>query len=213
MDEIQDLISELKDWMKEFRKPEMSWLPKDPYKILIACIISLRTKDNVTNKAVINLFKMAETPEEMVKIDEKDIERVIYPAGFYKKKSKIIKDISRELIEKYNSKVPDKIEELLKLKGVGRKTANIVLTLGFGKPGIAVDTHVHRISNRIGLVKTKKPEETENELKRLLPKKYWIEYNSLLVTLGQNVCLPIGPKCSLCRIKKYCKKVGVLRYR
>ncbi|MEM5792760.1 MAG: endonuclease III [Candidatus Aenigmatarchaeota archaeon] len=199
--------------MKEFRPPEMSWLPKDPYKILIACLLSLRTKDEVTNKAVKRLFELGDTPEKMVKLSEKEIQKAIYPVGFYRKKSKIIKKISIDLIKNYNSKVPDNMEDLLKLSGVGRKTANIVLTLGFNKPGIAVDTHVHRISNRLGLVSTKKPEETEFALKKVLPKKYWIEYNNLLVTFGQNICLPIKPKCSICKISSYCKKIGVKNHR
>jgi len=198
--------------MKEFKKPELSNIYNNPYKILIACLLSLRTKDKITEIAVKNLFSIADTPEKMIELTENEIEKLIYPVGFYRKKAKTIKKISKILVEKYNSQVPDNINELLKLKGVGRKTANIVITFGFNKPGIAVDTHVHRISNRLGIVNTKNPKETEFLLMKILPKKYWIEYNTLLVTFGQNICLPVNPRCSICKISKYCKKVGVKKF-
>ncbi len=186
---------------------------KDPYKVLISTIISLRTKDEVTAKASERLFKLADNPYDMVKLSEEEIAKAIYPAGFYKNKAKNILEISKTLIEKYNGKVPDKLEELLKLKGVGRKTANLVLSLGFNKPAICVDIHVHRICNRLGFVKTKTPEETEFELMKKVPKKYWGKINNLLVAFGQTICKPVSPLCSKCPVEKYCEKVGVERSR
>lgn len=186
---------------------------KDPFKVLISCILSLRTKDDVTAKATKRLFERAKTPEEMVKLKKEEIEAAIYPVGFYHRKAEQILEISRVLIEKYDSRVPDEIDELLKFKGVGRKTANIVITMGYKKPGVAVDTHVHRLSNRLGLVATKTPYQTEFALRETLPQKYWIIFNDLLVMHGQTICTPISPKCSICPITEYCKKVGVTRYR
>jgi len=186
---------------------------KDPYKVLISCILSLRTKDEVTAKATKRLFYRAKTPEEMVRLKKEEIEAAIYPVGFYHRKAEQIREISRVLIERYNSRVPDELDELLKLKGVGRKTANIVITMGYNKPGVAVDTHVHRISNRLGLVATKTPNQTEFALREILPQKYWIIFNDLLVMHGQTICTPISPKCSICPIWEYCKRVGVTRFR
>ncbi|MBI5166517.1 MAG: endonuclease III [candidate division NC10 bacterium] len=182
---------------------------RDPFKILISCLLSLRTQDVTTGAAAERLFRLAGSPEEMVKLKASQIEKAIYPVGFYRTKAKAILGICRDLIEKYQGRVPDEIDELLKLKGVGRKTANLVVTLGYGKPGICVDTHVHRISNRWGYVKTKTPEETEFSLRKKLPSEYWIEYNDLLVSFGQNVCRPLSPKCSGCPVEGYCDKVGV----
>ena len=175
---------------------------KDPYRVLISTLLSLRTKDEVTAKASFRLFEEADTPEKMIKLKEEEIEKLIYPVGFYKNKAKTIIDTSRLLIEKYNSNVPDSLDELLNIKGVGRKTANLVLALGYGKDTICVDTHVHRISNRWGAVNTKTPEETEFALMEKIPKKYWSEINDLMVAFGQTVCRPIGPKCSECKVKK-----------
>ncbi len=175
---------------------------KDPYRVLISTLLSLRTKDEVTAKASFRLFEKADTPEKMVKLKKEEIEKLIYPVGFYKNKAKTIIDTSRLLIEKYNSNVPDSLDELLNIKGVGRKTANLVLALGYGKDTICVDTHVHRISNRWGAVNTKTPEETEFALMEKIPKKYWSEINDLMVAFGQTVCRPIGPKCSECKVKK-----------
>ena len=159
------------------------------------------------------LFDLADTQEKMLKLSAKKIEKAIFPVGFYRTKAKAIRQICRSLIEKYGGKVPDEIDELLKLKGVGRKTANLVVTLGYRKPGICVDTHVHRISNRWGYIRTKNPKETEYALRKKLPKRYWIEYNDLLVTFGQNLCRPISPQCSQCPVEKYCDKVGVTKSR
>jgi len=186
---------------------------KDPFLVLISCILSLRTKDEVTAKTTKQLFARAKTPEEMMHLKKEEIEAAIYPVGFYHRKAEQILEICRVLIEKYDSRVPDELEALLKLKGVGRKTANIVITMGYKKPGVAVDTHVHRISNRLGLVATKTPHQTEFALRELLPKKYWISLNDLLVMHGQTICAPISPKCSICPITEYCKRVGVGRFR
>jgi endonuclease-3 len=186
---------------------------KDPFLTLISCLLSLRTKDEVTAKASERLFTLAKTPEEMLNLKKEKIEAAIYPVGFYKRKAEQILEICRVLVEKYDSCVPDEIEELLKLKGVGRKTANIVITMGYNKPGVAVDTHVHRISNRLGLVETKTPYQTEFALRKTLPKQYWIVFNDLLVMHGKTICTPISPKCSICPITEYCKRIGVTRFR
>lgn len=186
---------------------------KSPFHVLISCILSLRTQDATTARASRRLFALADTPGKMLKLSAKTIERAIFPVGFYRTKAKNIRDICRTLEEKYSGEVPDDIDELLKFKGVGRKTANLVVTLGYRKPGICVDTHVHRISNRWGYVRTKNPKETEFALREKLPEQYWIEYNDLLVTFGQQLCRPISPMCSRCPVKKYCDKVGVAKSR
>lgn len=208
---IDKIIPILKKEIKQFDTPIVSEvaLREDPFVVLISCLLSLRTKDQTTAVASKRLFAVANTPKKLAALPVKQIEKLIYPVGFYKTKAVRIRDISRELVEKYKSNVPDTIDELLKFHGVGRKTANIVVTIGFGKPGIAVDTHVHRISNRLGYVRTKTPEQTEFALRAKLPRKYWIVYNDLLVTWGQNVCKPISPLCSQCSIRKYCNRVGV----
>ena len=182
---------------------------ESPFRVLISCILSLRTQDATTAQASHRLFAVADSPRAMIKLSAKKIAKLIYPVGFYKTKAKNILDICRKIIADYDGKVPDEIDELLKFKGVGRKTANLVVTLGYDKPGICVDTHVHRISNRWGYVKTKTPEKTEVALRAKLPKQYWIEYNNLLVNFGQHLCRPISPVCSECLVKKYCKQIGV----
>ncbi len=185
----------------------------DPFKILVSTVLSARTKDETTAEASKRLYKLASTPQEMVKLTTNQIEKAIYPVGFYRTKAKNVLSLCQTLIEKYNEKVPDKLEDLMTLKGVGRKTANLVVTMAFQKHGICVDTHVHRISNRWGLVKTKNPKETEFALYKVLPKKYWITYNDLLVSFGQNVCKPISPLCSICPIENLCPKIGVTKHR
>ncbi len=185
----------------------------DPFRILISCLLSLRTKDEVTGGASARLFRLADTPATMLQLRERTIARLIYPVGFYRTKAKVIRGVCRSLIVEYEGRVPDDIDELLKLKGVGRKTANLVVSVGYGKPGICVDTHVHRISNRWGYVKTRTPEETEQALRRKLPRRYWIVFNDLLVSFGQNVCKPISPLCSRCPVERYCAKVRVTRSR
>jgi endonuclease-3 len=185
----------------------------DPFKILITTILSLRTKDKTTEQASMRLFKLATDPEKMERLALSVIEKAIYPVGFYHSKARNVKEVCRILLDEYKGKVPDSIDELLNLPGVGRKTANLVVTLGFDKPGICVDTHVHRITNRWGYVRTKDPFETEMRLRQILPKKYWKRINDLLVTYGQNLCVPISPHCSQCKLYSYCDRVGVGRYR
>jgi endonuclease III len=192
---------------------QMATLSRDPYQVLIACLLSLRTKDETTGPATRRLFALADTPEKMLTLTKAQIEQAIYPVGFYKTKAQTVLDISRELVDKYGGRVPDEIDGLLTFKGVGRKTANLVVTLGYRKPGICVDTHVHRISNRWGYVETQTPEETEMALREKLPPQYWIEINDLLVAMGQTICHPTSPKCSLCPIEKYCAKINVARSR
>ncbi len=178
---------------------------KDPFKLLISCILSLRTKDNVTYRASQRLFNVASTPFQLTKLSSKTVERLIYPVGFWRKKAKVILEISKKIINEYGGRVPNDREKLLSLKGVGRKTANLVLGLGFGIPSICVDTHVHRISNRIGLVTTRTPQDTEYALQKIFPEDEWIRINSLFVAFGQNICRPLRPLCKVCRIRKYCK--------
>jgi len=180
-----------------------------PFEILVSTILSLRTKDKVTGEASARLFSVARTPLEIFEIDEARLRKLIYPVGFYPTKAKRLKEISRILIEQYNSEVPDTIEALLKLPGVGRKTANLVLAEGFHKDAICVDTHVHRISNRIGYTKTPNPEKTEFALRKKLPKCYWVKYNELLVAFGQTICRPISPFCSKCPVNAMCPRIGV----
>jgi len=209
--QIEKIIEILGKEIKKFKLTTLNSiaLKNDPFKVLISCLLSLRTKDAVTLEASYRLFEAADTPEKLSKLPVERIKKLIYPVGFYITKAQRIKDISEVLVEKYHSKVPDTIDELLKLHGVGRKTANIVVTIAYKKHGVAVDTHVHRISNRLGYVKTKTPEQTEFALRAKLPRKYWLVYNDLLVTWGQNVCAPVSPKCSICTIREYCNRVGV----
>jgi endonuclease-3 len=181
----------------------------DPYRVLISCLLSLRTKDQTTTQVAKRLFKVADNPYHMVKLGLKRIQRLIYPVGFYRNKSKVLTGVSRKIIEEHEGRVPNNLEDLLQFKGVGRKTANLVLGLGFNIPAICVDTHVHRISNRLGWVKTKNAEETEKALGEIIPKRYWIDLNTWLVTFGQNICVPVSPFCSKCYVLKSCKKQGV----
>ena len=209
---IKEIVKIVKKEYKRFKTPFVTVdaeRKREPFRVLISTIISLRTKDSTTADASNRLFKLASDPGDMLKLKIPQIEKVLYPAGFYRVKAKTIKNISKELVENYDSKVPDDLDELLKLKGVGRKTANLVITLGYNKPGICVDTHVHRIFNRLGYIKTKAPDDSEMELRKKLPKRYWIDINSLLVAYGQNICKPIGPKCDICKIEDMCMKVGV----
>ncbi|MBI5056148.1 MAG: endonuclease III [Nitrospirae bacterium] len=192
---------------------QQSFRDRDPFKVLISCILSLRTQDRTTGAASERLFNLAPDVKTMSKLPMKTIEKAIYPVGFYKVKAQRIKELCKALIKNCNSKVPDDLDELMKLKGVGRKTANLVITLGYQKPGICVDTHVHRITNRWGYVKTKTPEQTEFALREKIPQEYWLEINGLLVAFGQGICRPVSPLCSKCSIEKYCEKVGVTIHR
>jgi endonuclease-3 len=206
------VIKILKEYYNFYEKP-VSERYDVPFKILVSCLLSLRTTDKNTEKASKNLFSVADTPEKIVRLSMKELERLIYSSGFYRNKAKVIKNVSEVILENYSGKVPDDFNELIKIKGIGRKTANIVLSYGFGKDAIAVDTHVHRIPNRIGWIKTRNPEETEVELMKIIDRKYWQQVNSLLVLHGQNICRPLSPKCSICPIEKYCKKIGVKKVR
>lgn len=185
----------------------------NPFEILISTLLSLRTKDEVTAVATERLFRLASTPAEMLRLSEEEIQRAIYPVGFYRNKAETILHVCRELIERFGSRVPDSLEELLTLKGVGRKTANLVVSLGFNGAGLCVDTHVHRISNRLGYVRTKNPEETEFALRAKLSPEYWSRYNTLLVAFGRNTCRPISPLCSRCPVQPHCDRVGVVKSR
>ncbi len=180
----------------------------DPYKILIGTILSARTRDETTTQVIKMLFSEFKNPDELSRADLKDIKKLIQKIGFYNVKATRIKEVSKILVEKYNSKVPSNLEGLLTFPGVGRKTANCVLVYGFRKPAIPVDIHVHRISNRIGIVNTKKPDETEIDLQKSIDSRYWIGINETFVTFGQNICLPIKPKCNLCQLTKICKYYG-----
>jgi endonuclease-3 len=186
---------------------------RDPFRVLVACILSLRTQDTTTGPAAARLFALAGTPVAMLRLSSRRIARTIYPVGFYRTKARVIRAICRDLLGRYHGRVPDDIDTLLALPGVGRKTANLVVTMGYGKPGICVDTHVHRISNRLGWVRTRTPEETETALRARLPRRYWIDLNDLLVSFGQNVCLPLSPRCSTCPVRPLCRRVGVRRSR
>jgi endonuclease-3 len=182
---------------------------EDPYQVLISTLLSLRTKDEVTTQASKKLFGRADTPLGMLKLKAEEIRNLIYPVGFYKRKAETILRVSKILLDQYAGRVPDDLDELLKLPGVGRKTANLVLTLGYGKPGVCVDTHVHRITNRLGYVKTKTPEETEMALRKKLPKAWWIPINDILVAFGQGLCKPVSPWCSRCPVYQWCERRGV----
>lgn len=186
---------------------------RDPFLVLISCLLSLRTKDKTTAEASARLFALASTPATMQHLSQSTVESAIYPVGFYRTKAKHIQQICTQLLDRYHGRVPDEIEELLTLPGVGRKTANLVVTVGYEKAGICVDIHVHRISNRWGYVETKTPDETEKALRAKLPRKYWITFNDLLVPYGQHLCQPVSPMCSQCRIAEYCDRVGVTKSR
>ncbi len=209
----------LKDELEKYKIPVLSRLKWEeivhtPFTTLISCILSLRTKDEVTEKASVKLLKEYNTPKKIISLSEKQIQKLIYPVGFYKTKAKRIKEISKTLIEKYNGMVPEDFDELLSLRGVGRKTANIVMVYGHKKKGyIPIDTHCHRIPNRLGWINTKTPEQTEKALRRLLPKKYWDDFNHIFVKFGQIICVPISPFCNQCPIKKYCKQISVTLHR
>jgi endonuclease III len=216
-DQIHAAIKILKREVRQWEEPVVGVVARtsarDPFRILISCLLSLRTKDKTTSEASARLFALAHTPAELLKLSRRRIERVIFPVGFYRTKAKAIHAICRRLLEVYGGKVPQTIEELLTLPGVGRKTANLVVTVGYQKPGICVDIHVHRISNRWGYVKTRTPEETEQALRAKLPNRYWITFNDLLVPYGQNLCQPVSPFCSRCKLLTMCDRVGVTRSR
>lgn len=215
-DDIYKVIKILKEEFVKWKDPAVTMIADistDPFRVLISCMLSTRTQDGTTLKASKRLFLIADTPEKMVRLKVNELEEIIYPVGFYRNKARYILSACMELIEKYESQVPDEIETLLKLPGVGRKTANLVVTKGYGKPGICVDTHVHRIFNRLGYVNTRNPGQTELHLRKKLPREFWIEINDLLVSLGQNICRPLSPKCSKCPVESFCDKIGVIKSR
>ena len=201
------MIKKILSILEQDHKPTMLELLKDytPFQMLVATLLSSRTKDSTTIPIVKRMFKKWKTAEDFLKVSDEELEKELFGIGFYKVKTKNIKKLSKILIEKFDNKVPNTLEELTSLPGVGRKTANCILAYTFGKPAIAVDVHVFRISNRLGLVKTKTPEETEVALKRLVPKELWIKVNSMLVGHGQTICSPIKPKCSECNVREYCE--------
>jgi endonuclease-3 len=215
--EIHPVLRAIRREIRQWPDPVVGVVAKassqDPFRILIATVLSLRTKDLTTAEASARLFALADTPTAMLRLTPARIERAIYPVGFYRNKAKQLLGISRALLDRYGGRVPDGIDELLTLPGVGRKTANLVVTVGYRKPGICVDIHVHRISNRWGYIKTRTPEESEAALRAKLPKRYWITYNDLLVPFGQHLCQPVSPWCSRCSIAIYCDRVGVTRSR
>ncbi|MGH7410218.1 MAG: endonuclease III domain-containing protein [Candidatus Methylomirabilis sp.] len=186
---------------------------RDPFRVLISCILSQQTKDHVTEAASARLYRLADRPETLLALSERRIARAIYPVSFYRVKARAIREVCRALLSRFAGRVPDSLEPLLSLNGVGRKTANLVLTVGYRKSGICVDTHVHRISNRWGYVSTKTPDQTEMALRRKLPKRHWISYNDLLVPFGQHLCRPISPFCSRCPVERWCARVGVTTHR
>jgi endonuclease-3 len=213
---FDEMIKTLKTFLKD-DIPVVTRISKSeegsPFLVLISTLLSLRTKDETTDKAMDRLIKRAQTPGDILDLPTEELEKIIYPVGFYRNKAKILKNVSRIILERYGGKVPDSLDELLTIKGVGRKTANLVVTEAYGKPGICVDTHVHRISNRLGIVSTKNPHKTEEELRKVLPQKYWIIYNTLLVAFGRRTCQPVSPQCSHCPISHVCKQIGVIRHR
>lgn len=215
-DLIDPIMACLKETVASLKTPVVGVIAetsKNPFLVLVSCILSLRTRDETTATASARLFRIADSPAKILKLNETQIANTIYPVSFYRNKAKSIFSIAGILEEKYEGKVPDDLDTLLKLPGVGRKTANLVVSVGFGKPAICVDIHVHRISNRIGYIKTKQPDESEMVLRKKLPKRYWIHYNDMLVPFGQHICTPLSPFCSRCPITAYCQRVGVLKHR
>lgn len=216
-DQITAVLRIVKREIRQWEEPVLGVVAResnrDPFRILISCLLSLRTKDKTTGEASARLYALAHQPATMLTIPLRQIEQAIYPVCFYRTKAKSIHAICRRLLEVYGGAVPDSIEELVTLSGVGRKTANLVVTVAFGKPGICVDIHVHRISNRWGYVKTETPEETEVALRNKLPKQHWITFNDLLVPYGQHLCQPVSPFCSQCKLTEYCDRVGVKKSR
>ncbi|MDP1948573.1 MAG: endonuclease III [Nitrospirota bacterium] len=216
-DQITAALRIVKREIRQWEEPVLGVVAResnrDPFRILISCLLSLRTKDKTTGEASARLYALAHQPATMLTLPLRQIEQAIYPVCFYRTKAKSIHAICHRLLDVYGGAVPDSIDELVTLSGVGRKTANLVVTVAFGKPGICVDIHVHRISNRWGYVKTETPEETEVALRNKLPKQHWITFNDLLVPYGQHLCQPVSPFCSKCKLTEYCDRVGVAKSR
>lgn len=215
-DILHGIIAPMKKAVSKEKDPSVSLIARETrsaFRVLVSTVISARTKDEVTAAASARLFAIAGTAEEIAALDTDTIEKAIYPAGFYKTKARAIRGLSLMILSDFEGKVPDSIDELVLLPGVGRKTANLTVTLGFGKLGICVDTHVHRVCNRLGAIRTKSPEETEYALRRVLVKKHWIEINDLLVMYGKSVCTPVSPRCSACVVNDICERAGVMKSR
>ena len=214
---VEKIIATLRDRTENLPKPLVNTIieeyGRDPFLILISCLLSLRAKDIVTIHVCRELFAQAKTPQQLLAIATGALEKILFRLGFYKNKAQTLREVSKTLLQSFDGRVPETEAELLSIKGVGRKTANLVLGLAFGKPAICVDVHVHRISNRLGLVNTKTVEETEAALQRLLPQNFWIEWNNLLVVWGQNVCVPVSPFCSKCAIRPYCARRDITKSR
>ncbi len=210
---LDEVVRLLRRTVRQWDVPAVTHYQQDPFKTLISCLLSLRTRDAVTLQASKQLFRLARTPRAMAALPVGVIERAIYPVSFYRNKAGTLREVCRTLLSRYGGCVPDELEELLTIRGVGRKTANLVMTLAFSKPGICVDTHVHRISNRWGYVKTRTPEQTEMALRQRLPARYWRTYNDLLVSFGQHLCHPTSPWCSRCPLSAWCPRRGVQRTR
>jgi len=208
-EDIHRIVAILRKEVKQWPVPAIAKYTETPFTVLISCLLSLRTQDATMIAASERLFRIASDPKKMLATPVGLIEKAIYPVAFFRVKARTIHDICRHLLDRFGGEVPSDLEDLLTLPGVGRKTANIVVTMAFGKRGIAVDTHVHRISNRLGYVRTKSADHTEMALRRKLPKQYWIIFNDLLVAYGQNLCKPVSPFCSQCKISEYCRRIGV----
>ena len=214
---ISKTIDILKKYFNYKKRTTLNRLRKkrkpNAFKILISCLISLRTQDKNTEKVTKELFKHVKKPEDIIKMPTKRLEKLIYSSGHYKKKARILKHVSKVLIKKYKGKVPNTKQDLIAIKGIGPKTANIVLAFAYKKKVLPIDAHCHRIPNRLGWLKTKTPEQTEKALEKILPKRYWLDFNALFVLFGKEICKPISPLCSICPVRKYCKRVGVKRSR
>lgn len=211
---IERVLLLIKKSQEGLRKTTLNREAKDQknftsYQTLVSCILSLRAKDEITEKISSELFKIADTPEKMISLSNEKLEKIIFSSGYYKNKTKALKKLSEQIIHNYNGKVPESEEELLGLYGVGRKTANIVRCFSFDQNVIPIDTHCHRIPNRLGWIKTKNPEETEKELMKIIPKELWREVNGIFVLFGKTICLPISPLCSQCPVRDYCERRGV----
>ncbi len=209
---FQKVLTRLKRVVGRWDAPVVTLVARTgqgPFRVLISCLLSLRTKDETTAVAVERLFLRAVTPEAILAIPLKELERLIYPVGFYRVKARVLHQVCHQILDTFGGQVPDTLEGLLELKGVGRKTANLVLSQGWGKDGICVDVHVHRITNRLGYVRTKTPDDTETALRRKLPVRYWRTINQILVAFGQNHCRPVSPHCSSCPVAADCGRVGV----
>jgi endonuclease-3 len=212
---INEIMEILKVYYPSTEKTTLNRMRSNPeaFKILISCLLSLRTQDKNTEISSKRLFEVADTPKEIIALPIEQLEKLIFSSGYYKNKARTLKHVSEVILEYYNGKVPNTKEELMSINGIGPKTANIVLAFAYGKNVLPIDTHCHRIPNRLGWIKTKNPIQTEAELEKILPKKYWRDFNAIFVQFGKTIRVPISPKCSICPINKYCQKVGVTKKR